>query len=108
MWALLPSPVTFSMVTSETLVHRSSAKIVAIRGPREVEPLLQAPVELEAIARGGDERSLDDVRALAVRILGDETDTVSHAKPAGIGRRDLLMLVVAVHDESGGGRRLHE
>ena len=33
----------------------------------EVETLLQATVEFEAIARGGDQRSLDDVGALAVR-----------------------------------------
>jgi hypothetical protein len=73
-----------------------------------VESLHQAPVELVANARGGDERSLDDVRALVVRILGDETDAVSHAKPAEVGQGDVLMPVIAVHDASGGDRRLLE
>jgi len=72
----------------------------------QVVPLLQAAVQFEAITRGGDERSLDDVGALAVGVFGHETDAVADLEAFGIGQRDLLIPMIAVHDEFRDHRRL--
>src|SRR6266571_4939184 len=74
-----------------------------------METLFQAAIEFEAIAGRGDQRSLNDVRALAVGILGNETDAVTNLKPFGVRQGDLLVPMIAVHDElSGDGRLLEE
>jgi hypothetical protein len=69
------------------------------RIPIEVETLLQAAIEFEAIARRGNQRSLDDVGALAVGVFGHETDTVAHLKAFGVGQRHLLIPMIAIDDE---------
>ena len=76
-----------------------------LRIATEVEPLVQAAVEFEAIAGRGDQRPLDDVGALAVRVLADQPDAVADLKPLGVGQGDLLVPMIAVDDELGGGRR---
>ena len=74
----------------------------------EMETLLQTAIEFEAISRIGDQRSLNDIGALAVGIFADETDAVTHLKPLRIGQGDFLIPMVAVHDQFGGDGRLLE
>src|SRR5439155_21941821 len=48
------------------------------------------------------------VCALAVGILGHETDAVTNLKSFGVGQGDLLIPMITVHDEFGGDGRLLE
>ena len=75
----------------------------------EMETFFQAAIEFEAIAGRGDQRSLNNVGALAVGIFGNQTDTIAHLKPFGVSQGDLLIPMIAVYDEAGrGGRFLKE
>src|SRR5216117_3660219 len=73
-----------------------------------METLFQAAIEFEAIAGRGDQRSLDEVGAFAMGILGNETDAVAHLKPCGVGQGDLLIPIIAIHDKFSADGRLFE
>src|SRR5207244_12132516 len=62
----------------------------------EMKTLLQAAIQFEAIARRRDQRSLNDVGALAVGILADEANAITDLKPFWVFEGDLLIPMIGI------------
>src|SRR5262249_30487455 len=73
-----------------------------LRITAQVETLLQATIQLEALARGGDQRSLNNVGAFPVGVLGDQADAVTDLKSLRLGERYFLVPMVAVERDFAG------
>ena len=71
----------------------------------EMETLFQAAIQFKAVPRRGDERSLNDVGALSVRILADEANAVTDLKSFRVGQGHLLIPMIAIGSEFSGHRR---
>ena len=72
----------------------------------EPEVLAEGLVELEAVARAGHERPLDDDGPAGVGILGPQADAVADLEPAGVGQGHLLVVPVGAGRELGRDRGL--
>ncbi len=101
-------------VEREVLDHDAGHELAAEDGEQrghggvahQPDVLAQGPVELEAVAGAGDERPLDDDRAVAVRVLGPQADAVAEAKTGRVGKGDLLIVPVRINAELRLDRRL--
>ena len=75
------------------------------RVARRPEVLPQGAIQFEAVARAGDQRSLENFGPAVVRILGDQRYAIADLEALGIDERDLLVVPVRIESQLRRDRR---